>query len=59
MATIKWQEAYSVGVKELDDQHKDLLDIFNTVFIISIIANSLRLHALCNGRTISQTSKFP
>jgi hemerythrin len=31
MATIKWQEAYSVGVKELDDQHKDLLDIFNKV----------------------------
>jgi hemerythrin len=31
MASIQWQEAYSVGVKELDDQHKDLLNIFNTI----------------------------
>jgi hemerythrin-like metal-binding protein len=31
MADIKWQDEYSVGVKELDEQHKRLLDIFNKV----------------------------
>ncbi len=28
---IEWQDNYSVGVKELDDQHKILLDIINTL----------------------------
>jgi len=28
---IEWQDDYSVGVKELDDQHKNLLDIINTL----------------------------
>ncbi len=31
MATIHWQDEYSVGIKELDDQHKNLLDIFNQI----------------------------
>jgi hemerythrin-like metal-binding protein len=29
--TIKWQDEYSVGVKELDDQHKNLLNIINSI----------------------------
>ena len=28
---IEWQDEYSVGVKELDDQHKILLDFINTL----------------------------
>lgn len=31
MHTIKWQEEYSVGVKELDEQHQSLLNIINKV----------------------------
>ena len=31
MRTLEWQENYSVGVKELDDQHRSLLDTINTL----------------------------
>jgi hemerythrin-like metal-binding protein len=31
MTTIQWQDEYSVRVKELDDQHRLLLDIINIV----------------------------
>ncbi|MCX6121099.1 MAG: hemerythrin family protein [Ignavibacteriales bacterium] len=30
---IKWQDEYSVGVKELDAQHQNLLNIINTLLI--------------------------
>jgi len=30
---IAWHEEYSVGVKELDDQHKNMLRIINTLLI--------------------------
>ena len=30
---IEWQEEYSVGVKELDDQHKNLLNIINSLLL--------------------------
>jgi hemerythrin len=33
MKTIEWQPEYSVGVKELDDQHRCLLDTVNTMLI--------------------------
>jgi hemerythrin len=29
---IAWQDRYSVGVKTLDDQHKQILDIINVLF---------------------------
>jgi len=29
MKTIEWQDEYTVGVKELDNQHRNLLDIIN------------------------------
>jgi hemerythrin-like metal-binding protein len=29
--TIQWQDEYSVGVKELDDQHQNLLNIINSL----------------------------
>lgn len=29
--TIQWQDEYSVGVKELDDQHHNLLNIINSI----------------------------
>jgi hemerythrin-like metal-binding protein len=29
MAALTWQDEYTVGVKELDDQHKKLLEIIN------------------------------
>jgi hemerythrin len=28
---LQWQEEYSVGVKELDDQHQNLLNIINSL----------------------------
>ena len=31
MQTIAWQQEYSVGVQELDEQHRGLLSIINTV----------------------------
>jgi hemerythrin-like metal-binding protein len=30
---IEWQDEYSVGVKELDDQHKNILNIINTLLV--------------------------
>jgi hemerythrin len=30
---IEWQEEYSVGVKELDEQHKNMLNIINTMLV--------------------------
>ena len=30
---IEWQEEYSVGVKELDDQHQNLLNIINSLLL--------------------------
>jgi hemerythrin len=31
MAIVEWNERYSVGIKELDEQHRRLFDIFNTL----------------------------
>ncbi len=31
MKTIEWQNEYTVGVKELDDQHRNLLKTINTL----------------------------
>ena len=31
MALIEWQENYSVGIQEFDEQHKSLIDIINTL----------------------------
>jgi len=31
MKTIEWQNEYTVGVKELDDQHRNLLNTINTL----------------------------
>ena len=32
MDAIEWNDSYSVGVAELDEQHKKLLRIINTMF---------------------------
>ncbi len=32
MDFIKWNEIYSVGISEIDDQHKKLIDIINKLF---------------------------
>lgn len=34
MEVIEWDESYSVGVQELDEQHKQLFKIINTLFEI-------------------------
>jgi hemerythrin-like metal-binding protein len=31
MVTLKWQDEYTVGVKELDEQHQSLLNVINLV----------------------------
>jgi hemerythrin len=31
MAALKWQDEYTVGVKELDEQHQSLLNVINRV----------------------------
>jgi len=35
---IQWEEKYSVGVKEIDDQHKQFIEIMNN-FYVSFYAN--------------------
>jgi hemerythrin len=32
MSIIKWSDDYSVGVKQIDDQHKELVDLINRLF---------------------------
>lgn len=32
MAFIKWEENFSVGVEELDDQHKKMIDYINDLY---------------------------
>lgn len=32
MSIIKWSDKYSVGVKQIDDQHKKLVDLINRLF---------------------------
>ncbi len=32
MATIQWRESYAIGVKEIDDQHKQLFDAVDKLF---------------------------
>ena len=29
---IKWDDAYSLGIKNIDDQHKKLFDIVDKIF---------------------------
>ncbi len=33
MEKLEWQSEYSVGVKEIDDQHRSLLDTINTLLV--------------------------
>jgi hemerythrin len=33
MEKLEWQSEYSVGVKEIDDQHQSLLDTINTLLV--------------------------
>jgi len=39
MALIKWEESYSVGVKEIDEQHQKMIGILNKIFSM-ILANN-------------------
>ncbi|MDD5527607.1 MAG: bacteriohemerythrin [Patescibacteria group bacterium] len=32
MPIIKWEENFSVGVKEIDDQHKRIIEILNRIY---------------------------
>jgi hemerythrin-like metal-binding protein len=32
MSLINWEESYSVGVKELDDQHKKMFELINELY---------------------------
>jgi hemerythrin len=39
MALIKWEESYSVGVKEIDAQHQKMIGILNKLFS-TVLANN-------------------
>ena len=38
MNAIEWDESYSVGVEELDEQHKQLFRMINTLFEVPNVA---------------------
>ncbi len=33
MKTLEWQSRYEIGIKEIDDQHKHLVDVINDLII--------------------------
>lgn len=70
MALIEWNEKYSVGVRELDNQHKQLIAILNDLYeamkeqkandiigsIISKLVNYTKTHFATEERFMSQYS---
>jgi len=42
MAAFEWQDSYSVGVTALDDQHKVLIDLINSLETIGSDGDDLR-----------------
>lgn len=32
MALIKWRDSYATGIKEMDDEHRELIAIINTLY---------------------------
>ncbi len=32
MALIKWRDSYATGIPEMDDEHREIIDIINTLY---------------------------
>ena len=32
MPLIKWRDSYATGIKEMDDEHREIIDIINTLY---------------------------
>jgi hemerythrin-like metal-binding domain len=39
MALIKWEESYSVGIKEIDAQHQKMIGILNEIYSMILASN--------------------
>lgn len=45
MALLEWKPEFSVGVKSVDDEHRELIDLINVVYG--------ELHGQCDGESIA------
>ncbi|MDG4475774.1 bacteriohemerythrin [Thiovibrio frasassiensis] len=43
MKIIEWHEKFSVGIKEIDDQHKDLIEILDALYYAMLKAKGSEL----------------
>ncbi len=57
MPIIKWRDSYSVGIKEIDKEHKNLVKIINDLFEIVKVEGNIRDSSNCIERLIEYTKE--
>ena len=57
MPLIKWRDSYSVGVEEIDEEHKMLVEIINELFTIVRDKGNVKDSAICIDKLIEYTVK--
>ena len=53
---VSWHESYSIGIKEIDDQHKELLKIVNSLF--SRVSGSVEEERAYFSQVIHQAAAY-